>query len=69
MLRREEQTAIPADFVYEGIPGLSNELRLKLNRARPATLAQAARLEGMTPAALMLLLSRLRPPRKIRDAV
>ena len=69
MLRREEQTPIPADFVYEGIPGLSNELRLKLNRARPATLAQAARLEGMTPAALMLLLSRLRPPRKIRDAV
>jgi len=69
MLRREEQTAIPADFVFEGIPGLSNELRLKLNRARPATLAQAARLEGMTPAALMLLLSRLRPPRKIRDAV
>ncbi len=69
MLRREEQTAIPVDFVYEGIPGLSNELRLKLNRARPATLAQAARLEGMTPAALMLLLSRLRPPRKIRDAV
>jgi tRNA uridine 5-carboxymethylaminomethyl modification enzyme len=69
MLRREEQTTIPADFVFEGIPGLSNELRLKLNRARPATLAQAARLEGMTPAALMLLLSRLRPPRKIRDAV
>ena len=69
MLRREEQTAIPADFVFEGIPGLSNELRLKLKRARPATLAQAARLEGMTPAALMLLLSRLRPPRKIRDAV
>lgn len=69
MLRREEQTTIPADFVFDGIAGLSNELRLKLNRARPATLAQAARIEGMTPAALMLLLSRLRPPRKLRDAV
>ena len=69
MLRREEQTVIPADFAYEGIPGLSNELRLKLNRLRPATLAQAGRIEGMTPAALLLLLSRLRPARALWDAV
>jgi len=59
-LRREEATVIPPDFRYDAVPGLSNELKQKLASARPATLAQAARMEGMTPAALTLLLSRLR---------
>ncbi|MCA8881172.1 MAG: tRNA uridine-5-carboxymethylaminomethyl(34) synthesis enzyme MnmG [Rhodobacteraceae bacterium] len=67
-LRREESTRIPADFLYEGVSGLSAELQQKLSRVRPATMAQAARIEGMTPAALLLLLSRLRAPRKLRDA-
>ncbi|MEE8042967.1 MAG: hypothetical protein V3T15_09250 [Pseudomonadales bacterium] len=42
------------------VAGLSNELREKLSDARPATLARAARLPGMTPAALSLLLVRLK---------
>ena len=51
---------IPADFDYAGVAGLSAEVRQKLEALRPATLAQAGRMEGMTPAALMLLLAHLR---------
>jgi tRNA uridine 5-carboxymethylaminomethyl modification enzyme len=61
-LRREEGVRIPADFDYAGLTSLSAEVRQKLQRHRPATLAQAARMEGMTPAALMLLLAHLRKP-------
>ena len=59
-LRRDEAHPIPDGFDYNGLPGLSVELQGKLARVRPATLAQAARIEGMTPAALTLLLARLR---------
>ena len=59
-LKRDESYLIPRDFEYVGIEGLSNELQQKLERARPENLAQAARLDGMTPAALALLLARLR---------
>jgi tRNA uridine 5-carboxymethylaminomethyl modification enzyme len=59
-LKRDESYLIPRDFEYIGIEGLSNELQQKLERARPENLAQAARLDGMTPAALALLLARLR---------
>ena len=59
-MRRDENQAIPSDFEYDAIQGLSNELRGKLNAARPATLGQAARIGGMTPAALSLILARLR---------
>ena len=59
-LRRDEMHRIPKDFDYREIPGLSNELKQKLLKARPDTLAQAGRLDGMTPAALALLLARLR---------
>ena len=58
--RKEESVRIPADFDYAGLPSLSGEVRQRLERQRPATLAQAARMEGMTPAALMLLLAHLR---------
>lgn len=68
MLRRDEMQAIPLDFAYDAIDGLSNELRSKLAHVRPATLAQAARIDGMTPAALTLLLARLRQSRKARRA-
>jgi tRNA uridine 5-carboxymethylaminomethyl modification enzyme len=51
---------IPDSFVFEGIEGLSNELQQKLKLARPQSLAQAARVDGMTPAALALLLARIR---------
>lgn len=56
-LRKDEGIAVPADFDYAALPSLKAELRLKLATQRPATLAQAARLEGMTPAALMVILA------------
>jgi tRNA uridine 5-carboxymethylaminomethyl modification enzyme len=58
--RKEEGIDIPVDFAFEGIAGLSAELRQKLTRDRPASLGQAARLDGMTPAALMLILAHLK---------
>ena len=58
--RKDESIAIPADFLFAALPGLSTELRQKLERHRPASLGQAARLDGMTPAALMLLLAHLK---------
>jgi len=61
-LRRDEQRAIPGDFDYAALPGLSSELKAKLDRVRPQTLAQAGQVEGMTPAALTLLLAVLRRP-------
>jgi tRNA uridine 5-carboxymethylaminomethyl modification enzyme len=59
-LKRDENQRIPADFNYLEISGLSNELKQKLSTARPGTLAQAGRVEGVTPAALALLLARVR---------
>ncbi|MCD2182718.1 tRNA uridine-5-carboxymethylaminomethyl(34) synthesis enzyme MnmG [Rhizobium sp. GN54] len=59
-VRREEERTIPSDFSFDDLPGLSNELRLKLTRDRPANVAQAARIDGMTPAAISLLLTALR---------
>ncbi len=55
-LREDEAVAIPDDLDLDGLSGLSGELRDKLTVVRPATLGQAARIEGMTPAALALLL-------------
>jgi tRNA uridine 5-carboxymethylaminomethyl modification enzyme len=65
-LRRDEALHIPAGFDFEGLPGLSAEVRQKLGRHRPASLAQAARIDGVTPAALLLLLAHLKagPVRK-----
>jgi len=60
LLRKDEAHKIPADFSYEDLQGLSNELKSKLSAARPETLAQAGRVDGVTPAALTLILSRLR---------
>jgi tRNA uridine 5-carboxymethylaminomethyl modification enzyme len=66
-LRREEDIRIPQGLAYAQIAGLSAEICQKLEALRPATLAHASRMEGMTPAALMLLLAHLRkgPPRKL----
>jgi tRNA uridine 5-carboxymethylaminomethyl modification enzyme len=58
--RKEEDRAIPAEFDFSIISGLSNELKQKLTSARPKNIAQAARLDGMTPAAISLLLAYLR---------
>ncbi|MEO1017423.1 MAG: tRNA uridine-5-carboxymethylaminomethyl(34) synthesis enzyme MnmG [Pseudomonadota bacterium] len=53
--RREETLSLPNDMDFQGIAGLSSELRLVLTRHRPATLGAASRIPGMTPAALTLL--------------
>jgi tRNA uridine 5-carboxymethylaminomethyl modification enzyme len=58
--KKDEAAAIPAAIDFAAIAGLSNEVRQKLERHRPATLAQAARIDGVTPAALMLLLAHIR---------
>jgi tRNA uridine 5-carboxymethylaminomethyl modification enzyme len=58
--RKDEGVQIPADLDYAAVCGLSAEVRQRLEALRPATLAQASRLEGITPAATMLLLAHLR---------
>jgi len=55
--RKDEGMAVPADLEYSAIPGLSTEIREKLQRVRPDTLGQAGRIDGMTPTALTLLLA------------
>ena len=57
--RRHEDTRIPDDFDYAGLPGLSAELQGKLAAVRPETIGQAQRIPGMTPAAISLLLVQL----------
>ncbi|MEP7351687.1 MAG: tRNA uridine-5-carboxymethylaminomethyl(34) synthesis enzyme MnmG [Acidobacteriota bacterium] len=54
-LKDSQDRRIPMEFVYAGIPGLSNEVREKLNRVRPETLGQAGRIPGVTPAAVAVL--------------
>jgi tRNA uridine 5-carboxymethylaminomethyl modification enzyme len=58
--RRHEHTDIPAGFDYDKVRGLSAEVLLKLKRTRPATIGQAARVGGVTPAAISLLLVHLK---------
>jgi len=58
--RRHEELRLPADFNYECVRGLSIEVRQKLSAQRPATLGQAARMSGVTPAAVSLLLIHLK---------
>jgi len=55
-LRRHENTTLPEDLNYEDVDGLSNEVRQKLSESRPQTLARAARIPGVTAAAISLLL-------------
>ena len=59
-VRREEARAIPEDFDYRQLSGLSTELRQKLERIRPQNLGHAARIDGMTPAAITLILAHLK---------
>ncbi len=59
-MRRDEAHEIPTDFDYAAVDGLSNEVRSKLAAVRPRTLAQAGRIEGVTPAALTVLFARIR---------
>ncbi len=55
-LRAAEDQPLPADFDYQVVKGLSNEVKQKLNEVRPATIGQAGRIPGVTPAAISLLL-------------
>lgn len=66
-VRRDEGVDLSVFEVFDGIAGLSNELRTKLNSIRPRTVLQAGRIEGMTPAALTLLAAHAR--RKALEAV
>ena len=59
-LQRDENLKIPREFEFIGLPGLSNELQKKLVATKPETLGQASRIDGMTPAALTLLLGRIK---------
>ena len=65
-LRRDEAVAIPAGFDYAVLPSLSAELRAKLARHQPSTIAQASRIEGMTPAAILTLLGALKAAQAAR---
>ncbi len=58
-IRREESRLIPLDFEFAPISGLSNELKQKLEARRPRSIADAQRMEGMTPAALALVIAHL----------
>ena len=63
--KRDEAHLIPAALIFSELDGLSNELKVKLERQRPANIAQASRVEGMTPAALMLIMARIRRDAKL----
>jgi tRNA uridine 5-carboxymethylaminomethyl modification enzyme len=59
-LAKQETLALPDDLDYTTVHGLSNEVRQRLTAARPVTLGQASRLEGMTPSAVSLILIHLK---------
>ncbi len=66
--QRDQSLRVPDDLDFDGISGLSSEINLKLASQRPADIAQAARIEGMTPAALTLLAAHARRRRPSRAA-
>jgi tRNA uridine 5-carboxymethylaminomethyl modification enzyme len=68
LMKRDEAQALSSDLDYASFDGLSNELKQKLAAARPETLAQASRIDGMTPAALALILAKMRQHQKRRSA-
>lgn len=67
-LKRDEAFEIPSDFDFLSMEGLSSELKQKLVSAKPENLAQAGRIDGITPAALALILARLRRLKKAKSA-
>ena len=62
--RRDESFELPDDFDYATLPGLSNEMKQKLQAHRPRTIGQAGRIDGVTPAALTLLVAHVRRAKK-----
>jgi tRNA uridine 5-carboxymethylaminomethyl modification enzyme len=67
-MRKDEKLELPGDLDYGALPSLSAEVRQKLLRTRPATIGQAARIEGMTPAALAQLLGHVKRGRMRKSA-
>ena len=63
--RRDESFELPDDFDYATLPGLSNEMKQKLQTHRPRTIGQAGRIDGVTPAALTLLVAHVRRAKKV----
>jgi tRNA uridine 5-carboxymethylaminomethyl modification enzyme len=61
-----EKINIPPGFDYQDVPGLSNEVRQKLQEIQPTSLGQASRISGMTPAALSILLVYLKRTREVQ---
>ena len=66
-IRREEQRLIPADLDFSRVPGLSNEIKQKLRDRGPKSLADAQRIDGMTPAALAIIVSHIRHTERLRE--
>jgi len=62
--RRDEGFQLPPDFDYAALPGLSNEMKQKLQTHRPRTIGHASRIDGVTPAALTLLVAHVRRGKK-----
>ncbi|MBO9434420.1 tRNA uridine-5-carboxymethylaminomethyl(34) synthesis enzyme MnmG [Ruegeria sp. R13_0] len=67
-MKRDESYQIPRDFDYFALDGLSSEMKHKLSQAKPGNIAQASRVEGVTPAALTLVLAKLRRDQKVKQA-
>ena len=59
-IRKEERLNLPSSIDYDGMPGLSAEVRQKLKRVQPSTLGQASRIDGMTPSGLAILIGHVR---------
>ncbi|WP_066803628.1 tRNA uridine-5-carboxymethylaminomethyl(34) synthesis enzyme MnmG [Moraxella oblonga] len=68
-MKKLENTQLPADFDYKAVSGLSNEVVAKLSHIRPATLGQASRISGITPAAISLLAMTLKKMKKMEKLV
>lgn len=66
-MKRLENTPLPLNFDYTAVSGLSNEIVQKLSQVRPATLAQASRISGVTPAAVSLLAMTLKKHKKLQQ--
>jgi tRNA uridine 5-carboxymethylaminomethyl modification enzyme len=66
-LRRHEEATLPESFDYQDVNGLSNEVKQKLKAIRPQTLGQAARISGVTPAAISLLLIHLKKKNQLKQ--
>jgi len=62
--RKDESLILPDSLDYDAVGGLSNEVRAKLKQHRPGTLGQAARISGVTPAALSALLGHVKKVRR-----